>query len=36
MTVYPNYYYTDGSTRYVCVQGGNPDTIGEGEYFTEF
>ena len=36
MTVYPNYYYTDGTTRYVCVQGGNPDTIAEGEYFTEF
>ena len=36
MTVYLNYYYTDGTTRYVCIQGGNPDTIGEGEYFTEF
>lgn len=36
MTVYPNYYYTDGTTRYVCVQGGNPDTIGEGDYFTAF
>ena len=36
MTVYPNYYYTDGTTRYVCVKGGNPDTIAEGDYFTAF
>lgn len=36
MAVYPNYYYTDGEKRYVCLQGGNPDTIGEGDYFTEF
>lgn len=36
MTVYPNYYYTDGTTRYVCIQGGTPESIGEGEYFTAF
>ena len=36
MTVYPNYYYTDGATRYVCTKGGNPDIIGESEYFAEF
>lgn len=36
MAVYPNYYYTDGTTRYVCIQGGNPESIGEGEYFTAF
>lgn len=36
MAVWPNYYYTDGTKRYVCVQGGQPDAIGESEYFTEF
>lgn len=36
MSVYPNYYYTDGVKRYVCIQSGNPDVIAEGEYFTEF
>lgn len=36
MTVYPNYYYTDGTTRYVCTKEGNPDAIGEGDYFTAF
>ena len=36
MTVYPNYYYTDGTKRYVCLQAGTPDEIGEGAYFTEF
>lgn len=36
MTVYPNYYYIDGTKRYVCIQGGTPDAIGEGDYFTEF
>ncbi len=36
MSVYPNYYYTDGSKRYVCLQSGNPTEIAEGEYFTEF
>ncbi len=36
MEVYPNYYYTDGVKRYVCVQGGLPPEIAEGEYFTEF
>lgn len=36
MEVYPNYYYTDGVKRYVCVQGGFPPEIAEGEYFTEF
>lgn len=35
MAVYANYYYTDGTTRYVCVQAGNPTEIAEGEYFTE-
>lgn len=35
MEVYPNYYYTDGVKRYVCVQGGLPPEIAEGEYFTE-
>lgn len=34
MEVYPNYYYTDGTTRYVCVQAGAPAEIGEGDYFT--
>ena len=34
--VYPNYYYTDGVKRYVCVKGGFPSEIAEGEYFTEF
>lgn len=36
MKVYPNYYYTDGERRYVCVLSGEPTAIGEGEYFTEF
>ena len=36
MAVYPNYYYTDGEKRYVCIQAGNPVEIGEGEWFTEF
>ncbi len=36
MSVYPNYYYTDGTKRYVCIQSGNPTEIAEGEYFTEF
>lgn len=36
MTIHPNYYYTDGTTRYVCIQAGNPTELGEGEYFTEF
>lgn len=36
MEVYPNYYYTDGVKRYVCVQGGFPPEIAEGEYFTGF
>ena len=36
MSVYPNYYYTDGEKRYVCLQGGNPTEIAEGEWFTEF
>lgn len=36
MEVWPNYYYTDGTTRYVCIKGGTPDSIGEGEYFTAF
>lgn len=36
MAVYPNYFYTDGEKRYVCIQSGNPNEIVEGEYFTEF
>ncbi len=36
MAVYPNYFYTDGTKRYVCIQAGNPAEIAEGEYFTEF
>lgn len=36
MSVHPNYYYTDGTTRYVCLQSGNPTEIAEGEWFTEF
>ena len=36
MEVYPNYYYTDGVKRYVCVQGGFPPEVAEGKYFTEF
>lgn len=36
MSVYPNYYYTDGTKRYVCIQAGTPDEIAEGDYFTEF
>lgn len=36
MEVWPNYYYTDGTTRYVCIQHGTPDEIGDGEYFTAF
>ncbi len=36
MSVYPNYFYTDGSKRYVCLMSGNPTEIVEGEYFTEF
>lgn len=36
MSVYPNYYYTDGTTRYVCIQAGTPAEICEGEFFTVF
>lgn len=36
MEVYPNYYYTDGTKRYVCLQAGAPDEIGESAWFTEF
>ena len=36
MSVYPNYYYTDGEKRYVCLQSGNPTEIAEDEWFTEF
>lgn len=36
MAVYPNYYYTDGAKRYVCLQAGAPAEIGEGAWFTEF
>ncbi len=36
MAVYPNYYYTDGTTRYVCLQAGTPEEIAEGAWFTEF
>lgn len=36
MKVYANYYYTNGTTRFVCVQTGMPTELVEGEYFTEF
>lgn len=36
MSVYPNYYYTDGEKRYVCLQAGTPEEIAEGAWFTEF
>lgn len=36
MAVYPNYYYTDGIKRYVCLRAGTPNEIGEGTWFTEF
>lgn len=36
MAVYPNYFYTDGEKRYVCLMSGNPTEIAEGEWFTEF
>lgn len=36
MAVYPNYYYTDGTTRYVCLQAGTPEELTEGAWFTEF
>lgn len=36
MSVYPNYYYTDGKKRYVCLMSGNPTEIVEGAWFTEF
>lgn len=36
MEVQPNYYYTDGVKRYVCIKAGNPSELTEGEYFTEF
>ena len=35
MKVYPNYYYTNGTTRFVCVKEGTPSELVEGEYFTE-
>lgn len=36
MEVWPNWYYTDGTTRFVCIQHGTPDEIAEGDYFTAF
>ena len=36
MSVHPNYFYTDGEKRYVCLMSGNPTEIVEGDYFTEF
>lgn len=36
MSVQVNYFYTDGTTRYVCVKSGNPTELVEGEYFTQF
>lgn len=36
MSVYENYYYTDGQKRYVCIKAGNPTELVECEYFTEF
>nr|DAR51400.1 MAG TPA: hypothetical protein [Caudoviricetes sp.] len=35
MEVYPNYYYTDSVKKYVCIKGGFPPELAEGEYFTE-
>lgn len=35
MEVYENYYYTDGTKRYVCIKAGMPAELSEGEYFTE-
>lgn len=34
MEVWANYYYTDGTNKYVCIQTGTPSEIKEGEYFT--
>lgn len=36
MEVWCNFYYTDGATRYVCIQSGRPLELCEGAYFTEF
>lgn len=36
MKVYANYYYTNGVTRFVCIQTGTPAELVEGDYFTEF
>lgn len=36
MKVYPNYFYTDGTTRYVCVQAGTPDALTDSAYFEQF
>lgn len=36
MKVYQNYYYTDGTTRYVCVQTGTPETLEDRAYFEAF
>lgn len=35
MEVYENYYYTDGTKRYICVKRGFPTELTESEYFTE-
>ena len=35
MEVNVNYYYTDGVKKYVCIKGGFPPELAEGEYFTE-
>lgn len=35
MGVNVNYYYTDGVKKYVCIKGGFPPELAEGEYFTE-
>nr|DAF16802.1 MAG TPA: hypothetical protein [Caudoviricetes sp.] len=35
MEVNENYYYTDGTKKYVCIKKGFPTELAEGEYFTE-
>lgn len=35
MEVNENYYYTDGTKKYVCIKKGFPTELAKGEYFTE-
>lgn len=35
MEVNENYYYADGTKKYVCIKKGFPAELAEGEYFTE-